>query len=136
VFVIIPLVLLVTFNAMLVSSVHRSRRAAGTSLMGSGGRDQSRMHLRAQQEIRLTILLIAVVTVFLCCQMPTAVVLILSFFWEPVPHTVVWHKMNMLRHLFNLLMGINASVNFVLYAALSKKYRREFCYEFCRWCKW
>lgn len=88
-----------------------------------------------RQENRITIILISVVIVFLVCQLPTAFVLIYTSI------TLVDYSSSEgfiflgLGNIFNLLVAINASINFLLYTALSDKYRKYFLAFFPCWRK-
>jgi hypothetical protein len=84
-----------------------------------------------RQENRITITLIAVVIVFLVCQLPTASFLIFASFHPPRSkrEDALYRGIG---GLFNLLMSVNAAANFLLYTALSDKYRKYFCsFIFC-----
>lgn len=80
-----------------------------------------------RQEDRITITLIAVVIVFLICQMPTAAVLIYTSMGTPAGGGSEEENVLLgLGNIFNLLVAVNAACNFLLYTALSDKYRRVF----------
>lgn len=71
------------------------------------------------QENRVTITLIAVVLLFIVCQLPWAIYLILVQYVDI--------EMNIQRiagNVCNLLVAINAAANFFLYCVLSDKYRK------------
>ena len=78
-------------------------------------------------------MLIAIVAVFLCCQLPQAV---LNLY---VTYLVVSNKMTkrhgltvtILANVFNLLVMLNSSSNFILYSSFSLKFRRTFRRLFC-----
>lgn len=76
-------------------------------------------------------MLIAVVLLFLICQLPTAITLIYSAFHDVNQNTNSGVLIKGLGNLFNFLMAINAAGNFVLYCLLSQKYRRTFLQSFC-----
>lgn len=86
-----------------------------------------------RQENRITIILIVVVIVFLTCQMPTAIVLIYTSIHNAEHGSLESNILLGLGNIFNLLVAINASCNFLLYTALSDKYRKYFCaFFFCQ----
>ncbi|XP_076306878.1 thyrotropin-releasing hormone receptor-like [Tachypleus tridentatus] len=118
-FVFIPLVLLTIFNSFLIRSVHASKLQRNTMTRRRDNRDSSR------QESRITVMLIAVVILFMACQLPTAVLLVYTTFHPQNAITLG------LGNIFNFLMAINAAGNFVLYCLLSQKYRRTFLQIFC-----
>jgi len=71
------------------------------------------------QENRVTITLIAVVLLFIVCQVPWAIFLILSQYVE-----IEENKSRILGNVCNMLVAINAAANFFLYCVLSDKYRK------------
>ncbi|ODM87733.1 FMRFamide receptor, partial [Orchesella cincta] len=86
---------------------------------------------RQREENRVTVILIAVVMLFVFCQLPTAAVLIYSSFISlPASGSAEENILLGLGNIFNLLVAINAASNWVLYTALSEKYRRQLCYCF------
>ncbi|ODM93393.1 FMRFamide receptor [Orchesella cincta] len=112
--------------------------------------DQGRSHLSTaadvdeQRETRIrcqssgqpsgepvTVTLIAVVILFLICQMPTAIVLIYTAIHMPEQDSEEESVLLGLGNIFNLLVAINAASNFLLYTALCNKYRKHFCAILC-----
>lgn len=83
------------------------------------------------QERRITIMLIAVVILFLVCQIPSAAMLLYTSVREIAPNTNEHALVLAFGNIFNFLMAINAAGNFILYSLLSKKYRRTFVIIFC-----
>ncbi|GFT38647.1 FMRFamide receptor [Nephila pilipes] len=124
-FVFIPLLLLAFFNAFLIKSVHssKSRRKTMTRRRDTG--DQS------TQESKITVMLIAVVILFLVCQLPTAVILLYKAFHHVEHGSNEDLLLRGLGNIFNFLVAVNAAGNFVLYCLLSQKYRRTFLLIFC-----
>lgn len=84
-----------------------------------------------RQEDRMTVILIVVIIVFLICQMPTALILIYTSMHTPEKGTAEENILLGLGNICNLLVAINAACNFILFTALSDKYRRAFCHVFC-----
>lgn len=120
---IVPLLILIVFNTFLVRSVHLSRRQRNTMTLRTRP-DSSREP--SCQENKITVMLIAVVILFLVCQMPSAVLLIYTTFDDSRSTFIL-----VLGNFFNFLVCVNASGNFVLYCLLSNKYRRTFVNMFC-----
>lgn len=122
VFAVLPLALIATFNCFLINSVYNSyqERKAMTNFQ-----DQKSQ----AQENRITLLLIAVVVLFLICQLPTASVLIYDALVDVTDEVTLNIKAG-LGNIFNALLALNASCNFILYCALSDKYRRT-CRALC-----
>jgi hypothetical protein len=69
---------------------------------------------------------------FLVCQLPTAATLIYNIFHDPSPQSNEEAVLRALGNIFNCLVSVNAACNFLLYCALSDKYRRTFMRTFCR----
>lgn len=84
-----------------------------------------------RQESHITIMLIAVVILFLICQTPTACVLIYTAINEQ--NTEDLSKQSLIRglgNIFNFLVALNSAANFILYCLLSRKYRQTFVKTF------
>lgn len=86
------------------------------------------------QENKITITLIAVVILFMVCQFPTAIALIYNLFHKPQEESDEENIHLGLGNIFNFLVTINAACNFMLYCALSDKYRRTFLLTFLPCC--
>lgn len=77
-----------------------------------------------RMENKITITLIAVVMLFLICQIPNSLILIYHSM-NTAEHSVLENFIfRVLGNMSNLLIVINAAANFILYTALSAKYRR------------
>ncbi|CAG0901582.1 unnamed protein product [Darwinula stevensoni] len=116
VFIMVPLALLLVLNILLIYHVHRTFRQR-TLLMAHTASQEIR-------ENRVTVMLIAVSVLFLLCQSPTALVLIYSSFDQPVPNSRGDYILRICGNVFNLLMAMNAAINFLFYCALCDRYRR------------
>ncbi|XP_069983621.1 FMRFamide receptor [Penaeus vannamei] len=129
-FILLPLVLLSVFNSFLIYVVKQSRAQRRTMTSQRLERDS---HSQSQEN-KITVMLIAVVLLALVCQLPVAVLLLYKSFNESEPNTMSDNIERGLGNIFNLLSAINAACNFVLYCAMSDKYRRTFLRTFCsRW---
>ena len=135
VFTFIPLVLLMIFNFLLIHAVisaerWRRKMVAKVRDDSSGGDRQN----RGQQKI--TIMLIAVVLVFLFCQTPQAIQHVYVTYADSTK-AFTPEQMTILKisaNVFNLLVILNCSVNFILYSSFSSKFRMTFQKIFCRSC--
>lgn len=159
-FTFLPLTLLAFFNAFLIRSVQLSRRARsemtqskittaystvskndsdpsprlgrnGVTSTGGTSSGSAKVDHSTAQETKITIMLISVVVLFLCCQSPTAIMLIYSSVREYGRNTNEYYLHIALNNIFNFLVAVNAAGNFVLYSLLSQKYRRTFVQLFC-----
>ncbi|KAL3185304.1 hypothetical protein MRX96_031161 [Rhipicephalus microplus] len=124
VFTLVPFCLLAVFNALLVRSVHISRKQRSRMILRT---DPS----RDSQESKITIMLIAVVILFFFCQLPTAITLLYTSIGNLQEGSEQEKLVFILGNVFNFLMSLNAAGNFVLYCLLSQKYRRTLLQVLC-----
>lgn len=80
----------------------------------------------SQQETKITVMLIAVVILFMLCQLPSAVMLVLNAIHEYESGSKEYYITYGLNNIFNFLVAINAAGNFFLYSFFSQRYRRTF----------
>jgi len=100
-------------------------------------RESSRSSDRDVTEQRITVMLIGVVVVFLVCQLPQAIQKLYTVY---LVSTTPDGRLTAARRLqlaiggnfCNLLVIVNSASNFVLYSALSAKFRDTFRRTFCR----
>lgn len=85
----------------------------------------------ANQEMKITIMLISVVILFLVCQLPVAINLIYTSIRNLIPDTNEALIVTALNNILNLMVAVNAAGNFVLYCLLSQKYRKTLIALFC-----
>lgn len=137
----IPVVLLLIFNTILISYVRRSKEnkqqhgegvelrrhnrgnqseQRKTTIMLSRSFEQSIRHLSSSSSSSV---LVAVVLVFCVCQIPQAIALTLSSFFPVLARTP---KVLIYNNIANLLVAINASINFLLYCCFSERFRSTF----------
>ncbi|XP_068154608.1 uncharacterized protein Proc-R [Drosophila tropicalis] len=123
-FVLLPLLLLATFNSFLILLVHRSKSVRGdltnaNSIRRAKRKSASGLTGSVSQENRVTITLIAVVLLFIVCQLPWAIFLVVERFAD-----IENNIKRIIGNVCNLLGAINAASNFFLYCVLSDKYRK------------
>ncbi|XP_017013816.2 uncharacterized protein Proc-R [Drosophila takahashii] len=124
VFVVFPLLLLATFNTFLILLVHRSKNLRGdltnaSSIRRTKRKSNSGIKGSVSQENRVTITLIAVVLMFIVCQLPWAIYLVVNQYMDIQVGTQV-----VAGNVCNLLASLHAASNFFLYCVLSDKYRK------------
>lgn len=124
-FTFLPLVLLSVFNTLLIRALIAA--AKRRKLMTQTSQDGS-----SSDQQRITLMLICVVIVFLFCQLPSAV----SLLYQNIIIDTATVKQRLLLKItgsvFNLLVMINSSVNFILYSSFSTKFRVTFKRVFCK----
>ncbi|XP_030749105.1 uncharacterized protein LOC115877125 isoform X2 [Sitophilus oryzae] len=123
-FGLFPLTLIATFNCFLIRAVYLSQRKR-RAMTNSKKNNSQESSVSSHNENRITIMLIAVVVMFLICQTPTASLLIYQNFYPPKSHREknIHHT---LGNVFNFLVTVHASCNFLLYSTMSKKFRTTF----------
>jgi len=98
-------------------------------------RESTRSADRESTEQHITVMLISVVVVFLVCQLPQAILKLYSVYVVSTPGALTQARRLELAiggNFCNLLVMVNSAVNFVLYSALSAKFRQTFDRTFCR----
>ena len=135
-FTFLPIVLLSVFNCMLIRTVtkaskRRSEMSCVQASLVSNHEGSSRLSRQQREQQKITIMLIAVVVVFLACQLPQAIANIYAQSQAEMSQPTRL-RLLIINNICNLLVAINASINFVLYSSLSRKFRRTFVYIFCR----
>ncbi|XP_046674094.1 FMRFamide receptor-like [Homalodisca vitripennis] len=129
-FVFVPLIVISIFNTFLIEAVHRSKRQRSGLTQQVEPRDCANSS-RQRQENKITTTLIAVVILFIICQTPAAVMLVVYLFYNPDKNSPSGAIMLGLGNIFNFLTTVNASSNFLLYCVMSDKYRRTLLLTFC-----
>ena len=126
-FSLVPFAFLFFFNSMLIKSVWKANKRrhllSNSTVIGEN-------HRQAKEQQRVTTMLITVVLIFLVCQLPWTVLLLFRAAHDIVKPSVT---ILILGNICNLLVQINASVNFLLYSYFSSKFRCTFRKLFCRW---
>lgn len=123
---VVPCVILAVLNLNLILAVRESRRTERRMSLGTvtGQRNDT------------TVMLVAVVIVFLVCQLPA---LVSHTIWATNPTQFI-HDGVMYQHLLimleisNFLVVLNSAINILLYYGFSKKFRKEFAASFCGLC--
>lgn len=112
---LLPFVVILLLNAALLRAINRSRN------------QRQQMSTTATREHNLTVMLVAVIVVFLVCQFPTIVDNILvAIVGEERHDGVVQYQ---LLYIFSTtLVTINSSLNFALYCLFGKKFRMVLCH--------
>ncbi|CAG9763052.1 unnamed protein product [Ceutorhynchus assimilis] len=122
IFGMVPLILIAVFNCFLIRQVYVSRCKRRIMTRTNTQTSQSDT---PSNENRITLMLIAVVVMFLICQSPTASYLIYYNF-NPALTQRQKNIESILGNIFNFLLTINASCNFLLYSIISKNFRSTF----------
>ncbi|KAL8572858.1 hypothetical protein ACOMHN_011107 [Nucella lapillus] len=143
-FTFLPLLLLCVFNGILIHSLFKAAqlrtRMTFSSLSSSSSTatnnvSPSRVGERYSREQHwITKMLVTVVLVFILCQMPGAVLVLVVAHHDITHVELTAYERNQLRmagNITNLLIQINASINFILYSMTSSKFRRVFCKTLC-----
>ncbi|XP_022326458.2 FMRFamide receptor-like [Crassostrea virginica] len=131
-FTFIPLTALLSFNIILIRSVckaNRIRRQMTYVAVNRPGETNS------GEQTKITCMLISVAFVFILCQLPTAATICFNTYVELSGKTLTRSEGNYLRiagNVSNILISVNAAVNFILYSVMSTKFRKVFLRMFCK----
>ena len=114
----IPFVLLAVLNTLLIRAVKRSEMTTG------------KVNTKTKKENSLTIMLIAVIVVFMICQVPSiADNIFMATLSQELQLSPVYVKFTCIS---SLMVIMNSAINFYLYCVFGKKFRRVFCRIFCK----
>ncbi|XP_049818518.1 sex peptide receptor-related protein 2-like isoform X2 [Aethina tumida] len=122
-FCFLPLVVIATFNCFLIRAVYYSQKTRRAMT-------NSQENISISNENRITVMLIGIVLLFLICQTPTAAYLI----YMNVHQSKTRRQLNIsliAGNIFNFMILLNTSFNFILYCVLSRKFRSTFKKLFC-----
>ncbi|XP_041375168.1 FMRFamide receptor-like [Gigantopelta aegis] len=114
---LIPFCILLVLNTALMRALNRSRFM------------RQQISTSAQREHNLTVMLIAVIIVFLVCQFPSIIDNILlasveAFYLRVNTHYLRFYTM------CTLMVEVNSAVNFIMYCVFGKKFRMIFLHIF------
>ena len=135
VFTFIPLILICVFNGLLIHSVFKAVQIRREMTLTVPINKNNCCNPYSGEQQKITKILITVVLVFLLCQIPGAILLLHSSYVELAHVQLSPQRKNDLKiagNCTNLLVQINASVNFLLYSVLNTKFRKLFCRLICR----
>lgn len=123
---VLPCVTLAVLNFLLILAVKKSRST------------ERRMSLGVTTAHRndTTVMLVAVVIVFMVCQLPA---LVSHTIWATDPNTFLnggekYIHLHIMLEVSNFLVVLNSAVNILLYYGFSQKFRKEFAAIFCKPC--
>ena len=126
-FTFLPLILLAVFNSLLIRAVFRAAYNRKSMLECRQQRDSTsgRTERMQREQQKVTVTLISVVLVFLFCHTPQGIQNIYLYVSDENNQEQIT-KFYITANIFNMLVMINASVNFVLYSTFNTKFRRTF----------
>ena len=120
-----PCVLLSVLSTLLIRAM-RTAAAKRHKLKSSGRHDDSE---RNSEHNRTTVMLVAIVICFVITELPQGVLAFLS----GINMRIFEEVYTPLGDVFDILVLVNSSVNFLLYCIMSKQFRGTFCRVFCSW---
>ncbi|CAG5132684.1 unnamed protein product [Candidula unifasciata] len=145
IFTLLPLTLLCVFNGILIVTVVRAAEMRKqltllTPVSSDAPSNARTVPCQPREQQKITKILITIVIVFIVCQIPGALLLLYKTYTSLRNLHMTREQQNNLKiagNVINLLIQINASINFILYSAISTKFRRVFYHIICnrkRWC--
>ncbi|XP_045190172.1 G-protein coupled receptor dmsr-1-like [Mercenaria mercenaria] len=126
IFKILPCFLLTVLTILLVVAMHRAykRRMA---LKNQGRRQESDRH---GEHNRTTVMLLAVVVLFLLTELPQGILTIMGLIEE----RFFFEVYQPLGDILDIMALCNNAINFVLYSTMSRQFRETFVSTFCWFC--
>ena len=133
-FTFIPLVCLSVFNGFLIRAVLTAANQRKTMSKVTVTLKSDKSEKQKSEQNKITMMLITVVIVFLICQVPQAVQNLYTTYLEVTERMMAHHTPILIitANVFNLLVMINSSINFILYSSFSMRFRRTFKRLFCK----
>jgi len=116
---IVPLIVLVGFNARIIYSLRTAATLAGGKSDGSGG-DDRRQQRRAAKNRSVTLMLVVVVVVFVVCILPDAIMSVVFGVGYVDERDQVAKGA---REFSDALLALCSAVNFVVYCLCSVQFR-------------
>lgn len=123
---------MIIFNSYLIHSFRKSQHFGRKMAAQKNNISVRGEKATITRELKITSTLISVVIMFIVCQLPTACTLIYEIFYVTKVTPNGEAVLRALGNIFNCLVALNAACNFVLYCALSDKYRKTFMLTFAR----
>uniref|UniRef100_A0A0B7ACZ6 G-protein coupled receptors family 1 profile domain-containing protein n=2 Tax=Arion vulgaris TaxID=1028688 RepID=A0A0B7ACZ6_9EUPU len=122
---IIPVFLLIVANSFLIYflATHRRRMLRHKASASANMSSVDMLHISA--------IVVATVLVFIACH-SVGVLLALTIASKGRPWVFSRHPYNALKHINTVLIMINSSINFLLYCAISRKFRKTFINMFSK----
>lgn len=130
----LPFVIITVLNCCIIRKVLEARRHRD-QMRNADISNYGDTHARPSNEngTKLTCMLLTVSFSFLITALPTNISLIVTIFWNTQKHSTREIASFILGStITELLMYINHSINFFLYCAAGKKFRRQFVQILCR----
>ena len=123
---LIPCALLTILTILLIIAMTKANKRR-MQLKSQGRKDESD---RAREHNRTTLMLLAVVGLFLLTEFPQGILTLCNIFVENFFFDVYWP----LGDLLDIMALLNNSINFVLYCTMSRQFRDTFVSTFCSCC--
>ena len=123
---LIPCALLTILTILLIIAMTKANKRR-MQLKSQGRKDESE---RAREHNRTTMMLLAVVGLFLLTEFPQGILTLCNIFIENFVNDVYLP----LGDLLDIMALVNNSINFVLYCTMSRQFRHTFVATFCSCC--
>ena len=123
---VLPCLTLAVLNFQLIITVKQSKSEGRRLSLGTA----------TKQRNDTTLMLVAVVVVFLLCQLPA---LISHTVWASMPNKFImggsrYDYLRIMLEVSNFLVILNSAINILLYYVFSPKFRKAFLAKFCKPC--
>ncbi|XP_050390089.1 FMRFamide receptor-like [Patella vulgata] len=126
IFTFIPCCVLFVCNSLLIKILLEAKREQLTLVPS----DRARKKRKLEQH-KVTLMLVTIVIIFLLCQLPWTTLLLYRTYLSAHDLPEPINDIRIAGNICNLLVQLNASVNFYLYSFFSRKFRKTICRIFC-----
>ncbi|XP_050389611.2 FMRFamide peptide receptor frpr-18 [Patella vulgata] len=130
IFTFVPFSCLFLFNGLLIRSLLEAKKCRKLLLKWES--KQASLKYKREQH-KVTLMLITIVIIFLLCQLPWTILLLYRTYLSERDLQEPINDIRIAGNVCNLLVQLNASVNFYLYSFFSKKFRKTLKRIFCVW---
>ena len=140
---IVPFLTLVILNSWLLrdlkcsTSKKNSSYSSTTSLNSTvSTKLRRRLSIGAPplpEEDNITVIMITIVVIFLCCHTPDRIFQIIRYFFVTYEQILCGETLYYVSSVCNLLIVINSSTNFIIYYMMRRRFRKILMMKLCAW---
>ncbi|KAK6167834.1 hypothetical protein SNE40_021772 [Patella caerulea] len=126
IFTFIPCCVLFVCNSLLIKTLLEAKRKRLTLILSDRSRSKPSLKRKMEQH-KVTLMLVTIVILFLLCQLPWTILLLYRTYLSEHNMPEPINDIRIAGNICNLLVQLNASVNFYLYSFFSRKFRKTIC---------
>ncbi|KAK3600160.1 hypothetical protein CHS0354_029348 [Potamilus streckersoni] len=134
----LPFLIILTLNICIIKTVFLARKRR-SDLQNRSRTDSAKSSCKMadsnerERENKMTVVLLVVSFTFLLTTQPLSLCILFTAFWNATDY-VEFTRFSLIETIATLLMYTNHSINFFLYCATGKKFRKQFRALLCSFC--